>query len=79
MSDEARESTESDLLGALIPEDFDWQEVVRAYPISAVLLAALGGYMLGKHKGDWILGALGSFAAAQITRQLNQTLGDEIL
>lgn len=79
MSDDERAPGDPDLLAALIPEDFDWQELVRAYPVPAVLLAALGGFMLGKQKGDWILGALGSFAAAQITRHLNQTLGDEIL
>lgn len=75
---EARATEDRDPLAALLPKDFDLMELVREYPIPAVLLAALGGYALGRSKGDWVLGALSTFAAAQVTRQVNQLLGDQL-
>ncbi len=76
---EDRDDADGGLLGNLLPENFDWQELVRAHPIPAVLLAALGGFALGRAKGDWVMKVLSTFAAAQITRQVNQLLGDEVL
>lgn len=75
---EPRGSEDRDPLAALLPKDFDLMELVREYPIPAVLLAALGGYALGRSKGDWVLGALSTFAAAQLTRQVSQLLGDQL-
>ncbi len=76
---EDRDAAGGGLLDNLLPENFDWQELVREHPIPAVLLAALGGFALGRVKGDWVVKVLSTFAAAQITRQVNQLLGDEVL
>lgn len=67
------------LLAGLLPEDFDWRELVRTYPVPALALAALGGYVLGRTQGEKILAALSTLAAAQVARHLNEILGDELV
>ena len=76
-------STASDiadeLVDELMPAGFDWERLVRAYPIPSLLLAALGGFMLGRHRGPMVAAALASFAASQVTQGVNGLLGEEIL
>ncbi len=64
---------------ARLADELEWEDLVRRYPIPAVLVAGLGGFILGRTKGDWVLSALSAFAAAQLSRQVNQLLGDEVL
>ena len=68
-----------DLIDELMPAGFDWERLVRAYPIPALILAALGGFMLGRQRGPVVVSALSSFAASQVTHGVNSLLGDEIL
>jgi len=76
--DEVRRSTADDLLDELLPEELDWQRLVRTYPIPAVLLAALGGFLLGRSHGPTIVAAVSSFAAAEVTKNVSQALGREL-
>jgi hypothetical protein len=55
---------------ALLPEDLDWRRLVRRHPVPSLLVAALGGYLLGRRHGPALLAALSGFAAAEITRQV---------
>jgi hypothetical protein len=68
-----------ELVDELMPPGFDWERVVRNYPWPALLLAGLGGFMLGRHRGRAVVTALSSFAAIQVTEGVNALLGDEIL
>jgi hypothetical protein len=68
-----------DLVDELMPPGFDWERLVRTYPYPALILAALGGFMLGRHRGPVVVAALSSFAATQVTQGVNSLLGDEIL
>ena len=68
-----------ELVDELMPAGFDWERLVRAYPLPALLLAGLGGFMLGRHRGPLVVAALASFAASQVTQGVNVLLGDEIL
>ncbi|HVT16540.1 MAG TPA: hypothetical protein VHQ90_10245 [Thermoanaerobaculia bacterium] len=77
MSDKA-ESIVHDLVDDLLPEKFDWERMVRTYPVPALLLAALGGYVLGRSHGPAILGAVSSFAAAEVANNVSSLLGQEI-
>jgi len=63
----------------LMPEEFDWERLVRRYPVPALLVAGVGGFWLGRSRGHAILAALAAFAAAQVTEQVNELLGDEVL
>ena len=68
-----------DLVDELMPEGFEWERLVRQYPIPALILAALGGFFLGRQRGPEILAALSGFAAGEVSRNVNRTLGSEVL
>ncbi len=68
-----------DLVDELMPLGFDWERLVRSYPIPSMILAALGGFLLGRQRGPMVLAALSSFAASQVTQGVNGLLGEEIL
>jgi hypothetical protein len=68
-----------ELIDDLVPEGFDWEELVRQYPLPALALAFIGGFVLGRSRGEAVLGALSGFAAGEVARQVNQTLGEDVL
>ena len=68
-----------DAVDELMPSGFDWQDLVRRYPLAALGLAALGGYVLGRHRGHEILEAFAGFAADSVSEQVNQTIGRDVL
>jgi len=72
-------SPADDVVDELMPSDFDWQDLVRRYPLAALGLAALGGYVLGRHRGDDILRSFSNFAADTVSEQVNDLLGRDVL
>ncbi len=73
------QETAYDLVDELMPEGFDWERLVREYPLPALALAAIGGFFLGRRRGPQILSALSGFAAAEVSRNINGVLGQEVL
>lgn len=67
------------MLDELLPEQLDWQRLVRQYPIPSLAVAALGGYLLGRYKGAAVLAALSAFAADAVADNVNEILGDELI
>ena len=67
-----------DLLGSLVPEGKDWQDLVRAYPVTSMALAAVGGFLVGRNHGPAIVKAISSFAAAEVTKNVSALLGQEV-
>lgn len=63
-----------ELIDQLLPDDFDWREKVRAYPLPAVALATIAGFALGRSRGGTLLAALSSFAASEVSRNLTSVL-----
>jgi hypothetical protein len=78
MDGQPRPSTADDLLDEILPEGLEWDRLVRTYPIPAVLLAALGGFLLGRSHGPAILAAVSGFAAAEVSKNVSEVLGREI-
>jgi hypothetical protein len=72
------ESIVGDLLDDLLPEGLDWQELVRSYPIPALALAALGGFLLGRSHGPAIVKAVSGLAAAEVAKNVSSLLGQEV-
>lgn len=78
-SSDRRHMTADSVVDELTPDDFDWPDAVRRYPLAALAVAAVGGYILGRTRGDEILGALSGFAVNTVTSQVNSILGQDVL
>jgi hypothetical protein len=78
MPDPAAQNTAYDLVDELTPEGLDWERLVRAYPIPALLLAAAGGFLLGRTRGPEILAAVSGFASEELARNINDAIGREV-
>jgi hypothetical protein len=72
-----RESAVDELIDDLVPEGLDWERLVVTYPIPALLIAAVGGFLLGRRHGTEILGAVSSFAAAEVSRNVSHLIGQD--
>ena len=46
-------------LDDLLPEELEWESLVRTYPIAALVVAGAAGYLLGWRSGGPILEAVG--------------------
>lgn len=64
------------LVGEVIPESVEWQRLVRRYPVPALALVGVAGFLIGRSHGPAILGALTGAAAARM-RQSVEELFDE--
>lgn len=62
------------LIDELLPEDLDWEDLVRAYPVPCLLTAAAFGFVVGRNHGPAILGALVSFAGYRATQAIEEVL-----
>lgn len=60
----------------LLPEDFDWRETVRSHPISALAVAAVGGFFLARRHGSELLGAFDGFVDREVSKNIRSFLGD---
>ncbi len=66
-----------DILDELLPEELDWERLVRTYPIPAIALAAVGGFMVALRHGPMILGAVSGFLADEVSRNVADLLGQQ--
>lgn len=66
------------MLDELLPEQLEWDRLVRTYPVPALLLAAAGGFVLAYTRGPAIIGALSTVATAQIADGLRDALGERL-
>lgn len=79
MEDGVRQgSIVEEIIDEIVPEGLDWERLVRTYPLPALALAALGGFFLGFRHGPEIVSAASSFAAAEVSKNVSQIIGQEI-
>jgi hypothetical protein len=71
------ESIVEELIDEIVPEGVDWQRLVMRYPIPSLLVAAVGGFFLGRRHGPEIVGALSTFAAGEVSRNVGQLFDQE--
>jgi hypothetical protein len=62
-------------LDDLLPEDLEWERLVRSYPFAALLVAGAAGYWLGWRSGAPILEAVGETATRRVTGIVSESLG----
>lgn len=67
------------LLDELIPEQVEWETLVRRYPKPALLAAAGLGFYVALQRGPALVAALSGFAAQEMTRRVNDFLGTDVL
>lgn len=75
---EHRPSTIDDLLDEVLPEELEWDRMVRSYPLPALAVAAVGGFLLGVSHGSAIVSAVSGYLAAQVSRNVSQVLGRDL-
>ena len=63
------------ILDELLPEELEWERLVRAYPVPAVALAAIGGFFIGLRHGPEILTAVSGFVASEVSRNVSELIG----
>jgi len=68
-----------ELVDELAPDELEWRRMVRTYPLPALALAAVGGYVLGSRRGKAVLMALSAYAAEAVAANINEMLGEELL
>lgn len=68
-----------EVIDEVLPSELDWQKLVRRYPIASITIAAIGGYVLGRNRGEEIVLALSNHAAELVSGQVNNVLGRHVL
>lgn len=63
------------ILDELLPEELEWERLVRSYPVPALALAAIGGFVIGLRHGPEILTAVSGFVAAEVSRNVSELIG----
>ena len=64
------------VLDDLLPDELDWRGMVRSYPLPAMVLSGLGGFLLGSRHGTEIIEAVSRFARREVDRNISTFLGD---
>ncbi len=60
----------------LLPEDIDWREMVRSYPLPALAVATIGGFLLGQRHGQELLSAFRAFVDREVSKNVQTLLGE---
>ena len=58
----------------LVPNEIDWRHVVTNYPIPSLLVAAVGGFLVGREQGRELIAAGKAFVTEEVTHNLNALL-----
>ncbi len=62
-------------LDDLLPQELEWERLVRSYPLAALVVAGVAGYLLGARSGGPILAAVGATATRRVAGLVNADLG----
>lgn len=66
-----------DLLDAFLPEQLEWERLVRRYPLTSIVLAAAAGFWLARRSGEVILDAVSESATQRLTGLVGEVLGED--
>ena len=78
VNDEPRRGTPPHQRDDVRPPGLEWDRRVRTQPQPPQLLAAVGGFLLGRSHGPAILRAVSGYAAAEVSKNVSEVLGREI-
>ncbi len=60
------------IIDEILPEELEWERLVRDYPVPAVAIVAVGGFWLGLRHGPAILSAVSTYLASEVSRNVSQ-------
>jgi hypothetical protein len=63
-------SLADELIDDLVPPQVDWRRIVSRHPWPALLVAGLGGYLLGRSQGKTLLRAVSALAVARVEAEV---------
>lgn len=63
-------------IDGLIPEEIEWRRLVVKYPRISVGLALVAGYLIGRTQGRALVAAAGAVAIEEISRVVEDSVGD---
>jgi hypothetical protein len=64
------------LLDELLPQELEWERVVRTYPLTSLVVAGVAGYLLAVRSGAPILAAVGATATRRVADLMSSGVGD---
>ena len=59
-----------------MPEELEWERLVRTYPLASLAIAAVGGYFLGRRSGAVIIEAVSQTASERVRGLVSEVLGE---
>lgn len=79
MTEETRAdaSFADEIVDELMPEELDWQRLVRTYPLASASLAAAAGAWLGYKKGFSVASAVTAFAGSRLADLMTDSLRND--
>ena len=54
---QSQRTVEQRVLDGLLPEEMDWEQVVRTYPLTSITVAGIAGFLVGSRSGRGFLPA----------------------
>ncbi len=72
-----RDSIVDEMIDEIVPEGLDWERLVVTYPIPALLVAAVGGFLIGRRHGPEILAAVSSYASSEVSRNVSHLISQD--
>ena len=75
---EVERSFAQQFVDELVPEEMDWEDVVSTYPLCALAVAAVAGFVIGRRSGRKIVSAFSDNAVERVTGMVSQLLDKEI-
>lgn len=75
---DATEPLSERLIDELLPEELDWRDLVRSYPVPCLLAATAFGFVVGRHHGMAIAAALVSFAGQRASQAIEEVLQEDL-
>ncbi len=74
MSEQTEISALDGIVDGLLPDELDWRHVVKTYPVPALLLAAAGGFLVGREQGMELIAAAKAFVTEEVTHNFHSLL-----
>ena len=74
MDNEENIFTADQIVDELLPGEFDWRAMVRSYPIPAIAIATVGGFLIGRRRGPALIAAISAFVVNEVTKNVDSLL-----